>query len=148
MIGTALKRTLIAFVPTAALVLLMAGCGPSEAFIIKQEGTWNIVSEQTLRYEDGNFVSDITRTDSLGSYQFEKSGGGTYIDASGGTVPITWSIDKGDDSMVIYSATRPFVNAAIDNTSPDDITLKWNVTFGEFAVLVRNENTTKMKRAN
>ena len=143
-----MKRTLIAFLPTAALVLFLAGCGPSEAFIIKQEGTWNIVSEQTIRFEDGNFVSDVTRTDSLGSYQFEKSGGGTYIDASGGTVPITWSIDKGDDSMVIYSATRPFVNASIKNNSSDDITLKWNNIYGEFAVLVRNENTTKLKRAN
>lgn len=148
MIGTELKRTLYLFLPLVALVLAVVGCGPSEGFVVKEEGMWNIVSEQTVRYEDGTFVSDLTKTDSLGSYQFQKAGGGTYFDATGAEFPITWSINKKDDSMVIYSVSRPFVNAAITSNGSDDMTLRWNNIFGEGAILVLHENTTKLKRAN
>lgn len=131
-----------------AMAAAVMGCGPTEGFMTREEGLWNITSQQTVRYEDDVFISDTTYMDSLGQLQFERSGAGYKLDAQGAKEEFVWSVNQKDDRMVIYFDTSPFLDAAIQGKTSDAMTLRWDHAYGQGPILVREEHTTKLKRAN
>jgi mannose-6-phosphate isomerase-like protein (cupin superfamily) len=126
----------------------MAGYSPyGDPFVIEGEGTWTLTSKQTMVYENGTLVLDETRTDSLGEWEFLRSGRGYLREASGVVDTVVWDESPEDNRLVIYRRIGPWINAAITERTDDGMNLYWVVESGEGSVLRRTESRATIVRA-
>jgi hypothetical protein len=141
-----MKFTLKAIVFPLILAFALVACESGEQFLIRKDGLWKMESLQKKIHHDGNFVSDITRTDSLGQVYFDESGSGYRTDYAGNQETMTWSLNSKDDKLTMYFQFGEFADAKITSKSSDAMTLDWTYEKGEFGVLISTQTTMKIKR--
>ncbi len=140
-----MKSTGKLFIFSLLLVLVAMGCDNKESILTGNEGLWKITSLQKITYQNGNFVSDVTRVDSLGDMFFERDGSGYRSDYSGAKEPIIWTLTPKEDSISIYFSFGEFAAASIKSTGKDALTLQWVTISGGVNTPMSVETTSKLK---
>jgi hypothetical protein len=140
---SALKATFCILI----LGLVVCGCQQQEdPFVDQGVGIWDILSRNIKIYENGTLTTDETRTDSLGQFQFERSGQGYVLHADAKRDTITWEECLSEQRLIMYRKTGPFMNASISKRTDNSMRLFWVNESDEGALHRRTETTMDIQR--
>jgi hypothetical protein len=137
------KLLLMAF----ALAVVFAGCAPEEPMVVEGAGLWDLTTRTTRIYENGALVTDETRTDSLGQWQFERTGRGFFIHADAKRDTVIWEDHFKEERLIIYPKYTQFINATITKRTDNSMDLYWENEADEWQKHIKSENAVTIERA-
>jgi hypothetical protein len=142
-----MKFSVKAIFAVLLLSMFVFGCETGEQFVTREAGLWDVSSLYTRTFHDDVKVSEVTKTDSLGQFEFQMSGRGIRIDYAGVRDSFVWTLGKDDDRLTMYGPDE-FVDSQILDQTDETMTLYWRNIFADStsSYMIKTEKTAKLKR--